>query len=100
HDFGMSFHNFVLFSPQSQLALLGGFGNLAGQINIYYRHSLTKISTIDASNTSHCECPSTATFILTATLSPRLEVDNGIKIWYLLGQLLHVRDCEELYRAS
>jgi hypothetical protein len=43
---------------------------------------------------------STATFILTATLSSRLGVDNGIKIWYLLGQLLHVQDCEELYQAS
>ena len=29
-----------------------------------------------------------------------MRVDNGIKIWYLLGQLLHIQECEELYQAS
>jgi translation initiation factor 2A len=100
HDFGTSFYNFISFNPQSRLVLLGGFGNLAGKIDIYDRRSLTKISTIDASNTSHCEWSPDGKFILTATLSPRLRVDNGIKIWYLLGQLLHVQDCEELYQTS
>jgi translation initiation factor 2A len=100
HDFGTSFSNYISFNPQSRLLLLGGFGNLAGKIDIYDRRSLTKISTIDASNTSHCEWSADGKFILTATLSPRLRVDNGIKVWYLLGQLLHVQECEELYQAS
>ena len=100
HDFGTSFSNYISFNPQSRLLLLGGFGNLAGKIDIYDRRSLTKISTIDASNTSHCEWSADGKFILTATLSPRLRVDNGIKIWYLLGQLLHAQECEELYQAS
>ena len=100
HDFGTSFSNYISFNPQSRLLLLGGFGNLAGKIDIYDRRSLTKISTIDASNTSHCEWSPDGKFILTATLSPRLRVDNGIKIWYLLGQLLHVQECEELYQTS
>jgi len=100
HDFGTSFSNYISFNPQSRMLLLGGFGNLAGKIDIYDRRSLTKISTIDASNTSHCEWSADGKFILTATLSPRLRVDNGIKVWYLLGQLVHVQDCEELYQAS
>ena len=100
HDFGTSFSNFISFNPQSRLLLLGGFGNLAGKIDIYDRRSLTKISTIDASNTSHCEWSADGKYILTATLSPRLRVDNGIKIWYLLGQLLHAQESEELYQAS
>jgi translation initiation factor 2A len=100
HDFGTSFSNYISFNPQSRLLLLGGFGNLAGKIDIYDRRSLTKISTIDASNASHCKWSADGKFILTATLSPRLRVDNGIKIWYLLGQLIHVQECEELYQAS
>jgi translation initiation factor 2A len=96
HDFGTPFYNFVSFNPQPRLVLLGGFGNLAGKIDIYDRRSLTKISTIDASNTSHCEWSPDGKFFLTATLSPRLRVENGINIWYLLGQLLHVQDCKEL----
>ena len=100
HDFGTSFSNYISFNPQSRLLLLGGFGNLAGKIDVYDRRSLTKISTIDASNASHCEWSADGKFILTATLSPRLRVDNGIKVWYLLGQLVHIQDCEELYQAS
>jgi len=100
HDFGTSFSNYISFNPQSRMLLLGGFGNLAGKIDIYDRRSLTKISTIDASNTSHCEWSADGKFILTATLSPRLRVDNGIRVWYLLGQLVHIQDCEELYQAS
>jgi len=100
HDFGSSFSNYISFNPQSRLLLLGGFGNLAGKLDVYDRRSLTKISTIDASNTSHCEWSADGKFILTATLSPRLRVDNGIKVWYILGQLVHIQDCEELYQTS
>ncbi|KAH9986565.1 hypothetical protein BJV74DRAFT_844847, partial [Russula compacta] len=45
HDLGTSFFNYISFNPQSQLLLLGGFGNLAGKFDIFGRHSLTKIST-------------------------------------------------------
>jgi translation initiation factor 2A len=100
HDFGTSFSNYISFNPQSRLLLLGGFGNLAGKIDVYDRRSLSKISTIDASNASRCEWSPDGKFILAATLSPRLRVDNGIKVWYLLGQLVHIQDCEELYQAS
>jgi len=37
---------------------------------------------------------------MTATLSPRLRVDNGIKIWHCTGSLMHVHLVEELYQAS
>ncbi|KAI0317386.1 eukaryotic translation initiation factor eIF2A-domain-containing protein [Amylostereum chailletii] len=100
HDFGTSFSNFISFNPQSRLILLGGFGNLAGKIDLYDRRSLQKFTTIDASNTSYCEWSPDGKFILTATLSPRLRVDNGIKVWYILGQLMHVQTCDELYQAG
>lgn len=37
---------------------------------------------------------------MTATLSPRLRVDNGVKIWWCGGQLLHIHPQEMLYQAS
>jgi len=37
---------------------------------------------------------------MTATLSPRLRVDNGVKIWWCAGQLLHIHLQEELYSAT
>lgn len=73
---------------------------MAGNLDIYDRRSLTKVISIDASNTSFCEWSPDGRFILTATLSPRLRVDNGIKIWHCSGPLVHIQHVEELYQAS
>lgn len=100
HDFGASPHNFISFNPQGRLIALAGFGNLAGKIDIIDRRNLTKVTTIDAPNTSYCAWSPDGRFLLTATLSPRLRVDNGVKIWHCTGPLIHVQLTEELYQAS
>lgn len=100
HDFGIHPRNFIAFNPQGRLLALGGFGNLAGKVDIFDRRSLTKVCEIDAPNTSWCEWSPDGRFLLTATLSPRLRVDNGIKLWHCTGTLVHVHMVEELYQAS
>ncbi|KAF8061786.1 eukaryotic translation initiation factor eIF2A-domain-containing protein [Lyophyllum atratum] len=100
HDFGASPVNTISFNPQGRLLLLAGFGNLAGKIDVIDRRTLRKVCTIDAPNTSHCEWSPDGRFILTATLSPRLRVDNGVKIWHCSGPLLHAQATEELYQVS
>ena len=100
HDFGSAPHNTISFNPQSRLLFLAGFGNLAGKIDVFDRRTLNKICTIDAPNTSYCSWSPDGRFLLTATLSPRLRVDNGIKVWHASGPLVHVQAVEELYQAS
>lgn len=100
HDFGSSPHNFISFNPQGRLILLAGFGNLAGKIDIFDRRTLNKITTIEAPNTSHCEWSPDGRSLLTATLSPRLRVDNGIKVWHCTGPLMHVKMIDELYQTG
>ncbi|KAJ7712124.1 eukaryotic translation initiation factor eIF2A-domain-containing protein [Mycena maculata] len=100
HDFGASPHNFISFNPQGRLIALAGFGNLAGKMDIFDRRTLTKVCTIDAPNTSYCDWSPDGRFLMTATLSPRLRVDNGIKIYHCTGPLMHVQLVEELYQAS
>ncbi|KAI0713729.1 translation initiation factor eIF-2A [Earliella scabrosa] len=100
HDFGTAFCNFVSFNPQGRLLAIAGFGNLAGKVDIYDRRTLNKVTSIDASNTSHCEWSPDGRFLLTATLSPRLRVDNGIKIWHCTGPLVHIQLIDELYQTS
>ncbi|KAL4254450.1 translation initiation factor 2A [Abortiporus biennis] len=100
HDFGTAFYNFISFNPQARLVVLAGFGNLAGNADIFDRRTLGKVTTIDAANTSHCDWSPDGRFLLTATLSPRLRVDNGIKIWHCSGPLVHIQHVEELYQAS
>lgn len=92
--------NTMLFSPNSKYVIIAGFGNLQGTMDIYERQGMKKITTIDAANTSHCEwCPDSR-HILTATTSPRLRVDNGIKIWHYKGQLVYTEDHQELFYAT
>ena len=100
HDFGNNFYNFVSFNSHGRLVALGGFGNLRGTLDIFDRKSLAKVTTIDAANASFCQWSPDGRFILTATLSPRLRVDNGIKIWHCTGGLMHVKLIDELYQAS
>ena len=76
HDFGSSLTNYISFNPQGRLILLAGFGNLAGKVDLFDGHSLTRMCTIDAPNTSWCEWSPDGRFLLTAMLSPRLRVDN------------------------
>ncbi len=100
HDFGASPNNFISYNPQGRLIALAGFGNMSNPINVYDRKTLEKIASIDAPNTTECEWSPDGRFLLTATLSPRLRVDNGIKIWHCTGQLLHVQLQDELYQVS
>src|SRR4051812_6221422 len=100
HEFGMSPTNFVSFNPLGRLVALAGFGNLAGKLDIIDRATLARVCTIDAPNTSHCEWSACGRFLLTATLSPRLRVDNGIKLWHCTGALVHVQLVDELYQAG
>jgi translation initiation factor 2A len=100
HDFGTNFYNYISFNAHGRLVALAGFGNLRGQLDIFDRRTLAKVATMDASNTSFCEWSPDGRFILTATLSPRLRVDNGIKIWHCTGPLMHLEMVDELYQAS
>ena len=99
HDFGSSPITCIAFNPQGRLILLAGFGDLAGKVDLFDRHSLTRVCTIDAPNTSWCEWSPDGRFLPTVTLSPRLRVDNGIKIWHCTGPLVHVQMIEELYQV-
>ena len=101
YDYGSAPHNFISFNPQGRLVILAGFGNLAGKMDIHDRRSLNKVTTIDAPNTSVCEWSPDGQFILTATLSPRLRVDNGIKIWHCSSHsLIHSLAVEEMYQTG
>ena len=60
----------------------------------------TKICTIDASNPSVCEWSPDGTHILTATTSPRLRVDNGVRIWHVGGGVMYNEDMNELYHVT
>jgi translation initiation factor 2A len=100
-------HNFISFNPQGRLVALAGFGNLQGKVDVYDRRlmdvqsgGLRRIGGMEAGNTTHFEWSPDGRLILTAILSPRLRVDNGVRLWHCTGSLLEVRSIDELYQVS
>lgn len=90
--------NTISFSPTGRFVVVAGFGNLAGQMDIYdLEKNYAKVATMEASNSSVCEWSPDGKHILTATTSPRLRVDNGVKIWHVGGGLMYHEDMNELY---
>ena len=101
HHFALAPRNTIIFSPNGRFVLVAGFGNLAGQMDIYdLEKGYRKITTIEAANTSVCEWSPDGKHILTATTSPRLRVDNGLRIWHVGGGLMYNEDLNELYHVT
>ncbi|KAF2237390.1 translation initiation factor eIF-2A [Viridothelium virens] len=100
HDFSLKPRNTILFSPHGRFVLVAGFGNLAGQMDIYdLEKDYNKVCTIEASNASVCEWSPDSRHILTATTSPRLRVDNGVRLWHVGGGIMYNEDMTELYHV-
>lgn len=101
HSISEQRKNTMIFSPTGKYILLGGFGNLQGLVDILDRHDKFKsIAHFDASNTSVCKWSPGGEFIMTATTSPRLRVDNGVKIWHVSGNLVFVKEFNELLKVD
>jgi len=101
YNFPLAPRNTIQFSPHGRFVLVAGFGNLAGQMDLYdMEKSYNKICTIEASNASVCEWSPDGKHILTATTSPRLRVDNGVRIWHIGGGLVYNEDLQELYHVT
>jgi translation initiation factor 2A len=100
HSFPLKPRNTILFSPRGRFVLVAGFGNLAGQMDIYdLEKDYEKVCTIEATNASVCEWSPDEKHILTATTSPRLRVDNGVRIWHVGGGLMYNEELNELYHV-
>ncbi|KAI1771487.1 translation initiation factor eIF-2A [Hypoxylon cercidicola] len=101
HSFPIAPRNTIIFSPTGRFALVAGFGNLAGQIDVYdLEKDYRKICTIESGNPSVCQWSPDSRFIMTATTSPRLRVDNGVKIWHVGGGIMYHEDMVELYSVT
>ncbi|EDO18204.1 hypothetical protein Kpol_543p34 [Vanderwaltozyma polyspora DSM 70294] len=93
--------NTMIFSPSGRYILIAGFGNLQGAVEILDRHDKFKcITKFNAANTSVCKWSPGGEFIMTATTSPRLRVDNGVKIWHVTGKLVFIKEFKELLKID
>lgn len=101
HSFPIGPRNTIIFSPTGRFALVAGFGNLAGQIDVYdLEKDYRKVCTIESGNPSVCLWSPDSRYIMTATTSPRLRVENGVKLWHVGGGIMYNEDMVELYNVT
>ncbi len=85
YEFGEAHRNTVVWSPHSRFVCVAGFGNLAGEMDFYDTVKLKKMG----ANISHCAVQfgwsPDSRYFMTATLAPRMNVDNGFKIFKYNG---------------
>ena len=103
YQLGAGPHNTVRWNPWGRFVCLAGFGNLPGDMKFFDRKTDGKYKLVGATRAA---CSVTAEWspdgrrLLTATTAPRLNVDNGFKIWRYNGDLLHHSEREKLYEAK
>jgi translation initiation factor 2A len=101
HSFDLGPRNTIIFSPHGRFVLVAGFGNLAGDMDLYdLEKNFAKVTTIKASNCTYCEWSPDGRHILTAITSPRLRVDNGIRVYHVAGELMYYEEMTELYHVT
>ena len=99
--FGESPKNTVSWSPSGRFVALCGFGNLAGQCDFWDMNKKKRMGV----TTSHCAVQHgwspCGRYFYTATTAPRMNVDNGVKVYKYdgTGPVLHM-PFDVLYEAT
>ena len=102
YELGAGPHNTIRWNPFGRFIMLAGFGNLPGDVKFYHRLFDGKFKLMGSCRAA---CSVTAEWspcgrrLLTSTVAPRLNVDNGFKIWRYNGELLAHVEREKLYEA-
>lgn len=94
--------NCVRYAPAGNLVAFGGFGNLPGYVEVWTRSgtALRRVGSLQAPGSSVFEWAPSGHCLVTATVTPRLRVDNGYRIWSWTGELLEHRTYGELYQVA
>ncbi|CAI5491112.1 unnamed protein product, partial [Closterium sp. Naga37s-1] len=99
-DFGSGPRNLVRWSPHGRFICLAGFGNLPGDVEVWERTRLKQPGKAKAPCGVSAEWSPDGRHILVATTAPRLQVDNGFKVFKYDGSLLLHRPYGLLYQAE
>jgi len=85
YEFGAAHRNTISWSPHGRFLMIGGFGNLQGEMDFYDMRRVKKIATKTAHCTVGLDWSPCSRYLLTSTTAPRMNVDNGFKIFKYNG---------------
>ncbi|PSN36308.1 Eukaryotic translation initiation factor 2A [Blattella germanica] len=79
------------FGTGPLLLILGGFGNISGNVELWDASARKLIAKMEAADTTLLQWSPDGEHFVTATTAPRLRMGNGFKIWHYSGTLLYER---------
>ncbi|GLT53884.1 hypothetical protein SLA2020_271210 [Shorea laevis] len=99
-ELGTGPYNTIRWNPKGKFLCLAGFGNLPGDMAFWDYVEKKQLGTTKAEWSVTSEWSSDGRYFMTATTAPRLQVDNGIKIFHYNGSLYFKKMFDKLYQAD
>ncbi|XP_052199904.1 eukaryotic translation initiation factor 2A [Diospyros lotus] len=99
-ELGTGPYNTIRWNPKGRFLCLAGFGNLPGDMAFWDYLEKRQLGTTKAECSVTSEWSPDGRYFMTATTAPRLQVDNGIKIFHPNGSLYFKKMFDKLYQAE
>jgi translation initiation factor 2A len=100
-EFGQKHRNHIRWSPSGRFLVLGGFGNLAGDVDFWDVNKRALIGQVNAHGAVTFEWSPDGRVFMVASLAPRMKVDNGYTLYNYRGEVLHKQAWEsDLYDCA
>ncbi|KAF3451038.1 hypothetical protein FNV43_RR07127 [Rhamnella rubrinervis] len=99
-ELGSGPYNTLRWNPKGRFLCLAGFGNLPGDMAFWDYIEKKQLGTTKAEWSVTSEWSPDGCYFMTATTAPRLQVDNGIKIFHYNGSLYFKKMFDKLYQAD
>ncbi|KAJ4967961.1 hypothetical protein NE237_014662 [Protea cynaroides] len=99
-ELGTGPYNTIRWNPKGKFLCLAGFGNLPGDMTFWDYEEKKLIGTTKAEWSVTSEWSPDGRYFMTATTAPRLQVDNGVKIFLHNGSLYFTKMFTKLYQAE
>jgi translation initiation factor 2A len=99
-ELGTGPYNTIRWNPKGKFLCIAGFGNLPGEMVFWDYVEKKQVGTTKAEWSVTSEWSPDGRYFLTATTAPRLQVDNGIKIFHHNGSLYYKQMFDKLYQAE
>ncbi|PKI33569.1 eukaryotic translation initiation factor 2A isoform X2 [Punica granatum] len=99
-ELGTGPYNTIRWNPKGKFLCLAGFGNLPGDMAFWDYLEKKQLGATKAEWSVTSEWSPDGRYFMTATTAPRLQVDNGIKIFHPNGSLYYKKMFDKLYQAD
>lgn len=99
-ELGTGPYNTIRWNPKGKFICLAGFGNLPGDMAFWDYSEKKLLGSTKAECSVSSEWSPDGCYFMTATTAPRLQIDNGIKIFHVNGSLCFQKMFDKLYQAE